>query len=287
VKNSNKDIDEDLIKDTANNIATQGKYKDYAEALKEAAKDIQQYFDELKLYGYLERVRSFKWDEEKLGAYRDDDEAINKRIWLIEKTGNLFTGKKIDYGWKRKEGEYSFAEIGRDSDALYKKYILNSSTHEIQQQSHCMRKDTNVEQMLLSVHYASIMGDDYHRELMVGGIHFTFRDFQILEVLDANFKDESKDARRLLTKAQEMELNGDEKTFLNIWDLSGYYRAFINGNEHRIYCLTKEFVKALGDKVTSFNKHLIQIGINKRVTSFSDPTFVKEEINDVISKINK
>ena len=40
VKNSNKDIDEDLIKDTANNIATQGKYKDYAEALKEAAKDI-------------------------------------------------------------------------------------------------------------------------------------------------------------------------------------------------------------------------------------------------------
>ena len=75
VKNSNANIDERLIRETASKIKQAGKYVEYAEALERAEFDIVQYFEQLDLYKYLKAVREFKLDEllSKLASLKDEE----------------------------------------------------------------------------------------------------------------------------------------------------------------------------------------------------------------------
>ena len=62
VKNSDKQIDINLIKDTAKHIAKDSEYKIYQEKIKSAEYDVTQYFEQLDLYKYLTAVREFDFD---------------------------------------------------------------------------------------------------------------------------------------------------------------------------------------------------------------------------------
>ena len=82
VKNGNATINESLIRETAKQIANTGKYNKYARNLGKAANDIVEYFNELELYRYLEKMRKFDWNEAELGELtsKDKNEILRKRI---------------------------------------------------------------------------------------------------------------------------------------------------------------------------------------------------------------
>ena len=71
VKNSDKQIDINLINETAKHIAQDSDYKIYQEKIKYAEQNIAQYFEQLNLYTYLTDIRSFDFDAMFATAEKD------------------------------------------------------------------------------------------------------------------------------------------------------------------------------------------------------------------------
>ena len=283
VKNSNKGIDEYLIQDTANAIAKQEKYKDYAQALKEAAKDITQYFDELKLYGYLERVRSFKWDEEKLGAYRDDKTTIYDRATLIGKIYDLFTDVRIDFKW----GDESYKQC----------YFIEVSTtktpYRIPYRIYCinLNKNTMTDAHVflgtaLSAHkiisYQAYSSEQHYIELL--GNKFIEQDLKPLLYIIEHFPLDEHDSRTLLRKAESMSLNDDEMNFLDIWNVNRYMAACCEEGTHILYSRKELFYKKLREILSRLQNRLNPS--KKRFSGWTMGQMYESAISEVIDKFS-
>ena len=108
VKHSDQHVNAQLIQDTATLIAKNTKYSKCTTQLNNAVHDITEYFNELELYGYLERAKStlINWRGQKYmkyvfssnntGYFEETIRNTQDRINDVKSLSNLFNNAKID-----------------------------------------------------------------------------------------------------------------------------------------------------------------------------------------------
>ncbi len=231
VKYSEQQIDEQLIKDTAELIAKQDKYSEYKTQLSNAVHDITEYFNELELYEYLERMRKCKWNEKELGTFNKEEEfKTDKRKTAIESMENLFTEMKV---MTRNIKEIDAENKNWTNIRVIKPEPDRRFTFEGKQYT---QKQYRVKRLYEINHYIyavyDMRGDpDYDREkvtkivnaywnpsMTIHGVSFDYIELYFLESIgwDVGMGPKSN-AIKVLHKAETNEITDDETQFLDIW----------------------------------------------------------------------
>ena len=225
VKNSDAEINSTMIGKAAQKILAKDKYKEYKSELTNAVHDITQYFDELDLYSYLKKIRNLNlkpqnienthdliqlsslFESHKIEKLDDGDNWYDQVVLIPTKANDECV---YYYTWKgRNVDRYKDA----DTEHRYEDYNLPKGFIEASQEAllSYIPKEYQPEGQLFEATYKNgeLTARDSLMVGVLGNIFCSVRELEVVEVVQAIYK-----------KAQNDALNDDEKTFLDLYNLS-------------------------------------------------------------------
>ncbi|MBQ9335075.1 MAG: hypothetical protein IJS10_00830 [Alphaproteobacteria bacterium] len=288
VKHSDQKIDAALINATAERIAKQDKYKKYTAQLNNAVHDITEYFNELELYGYLEKTRAIKWEDTKLPSnynvkieeyalkkiglkHKEDKTIIDDKIDAIYRLESLFNSYRIGSGIavnivkETIEGIRGVAihETESETKELGIQYKINLDNTISENRSHLNLQTTYINSYLQMCKF----GDTGFGKNKIG-----YADWQLMKAIRDAHKDKAK-IDQLLQKAGNMQLEEDEIDILDMYTINRYMNALDDAAYETIFYSTDLIL--YNDMMRLERKLITRFGIDR-----SDPKIYKKEYDN-------
>ena len=222
VKNSDAEINSTMIEKAAQKILAKDKYKEYKSELTNAVHDITQYFNELDLYSYLQKIRDLNLKPQNIENTHDllqlsslfeshiikelaaDDTSYDK-VMLIPKNKS---DEKVLY--KTHKGVN--CDDYKMSDTVERSIRYRIPDDFLEPDLFCKKRQEQIQKgKYVNSEYKN--GRLTERDsLMLSALRSIFdpvRDLNVMEVVQAIYK-----------KAQDDTLSEEEKTFLDLYNLS-------------------------------------------------------------------
>ena len=272
VKHSDQQVNAQLIEDTATLIEKQDKYNKYKAQLNNAVHDITEYFNELELYGYLERARECKWNENELGTFDTEEEfKTDKRKTAIETMENLFTEMKV---MTRRIQDIDVEDKNLTNIRVIKPEPDRIFTFEGKQYTQKQYREKRVYKIIQYNHSVHDMKGDpeydreevtaftnkyWHPSITIHGVSFDYIELYFLESIGWKVGMNTKsNAIKVLHKAETNELTEDETQFLDIWstnnilhDVDFYQGCYIYNTPEQVW---KDIKRRISKIVNQYNK---------------------------------
>ena len=219
VKNSTKDINFELINDTANIISTHPHYAKYAKKLRNSALSLKYYFDELDLYKYLKRIREcISFD------------ITNFTQNSIEQLKNLFEDETVelatpDYSWYTAQIEIKPTKPKLENrkhsmtEPIRTKYCIIIP----QQEEKEVRKYKEYNLPFYDID--SQQKDE--TEIMMNYTRLWF-------IKECRLPEITEIVTHIMKNARERKLGKEEVKFLELWKIA-YYKEQLLGNDATIH----------------------------------------------------
>ena len=288
VKHSEQQINAQLIKDTAELIAKQAQYSKYTIQLSNAVYDITEYFNELELYGYLEKTRAIKWDDSEFEKEKPSTVQVKTtKAQTIKTMRNLFakiaiqvtSGTKKD--GKDDEDKVDIFEVMKSSAAGTRVYEIDLRNHYIDTRIANGRfyDERDVAYLIMYGNPNSHQGKIFYEQA------FLEYDLCVLYKLRTQL-DSGKIPLTLLTQAQETGLSADEKTYLDMWNIKMFLLACGFNKENIMYDRENMFWVTLRKMLSDLEDQLLPIGTEIPGNKELSDLYV-DKINEILKKIKK
>ena len=288
VKHSDQPIDAELIKDTATLIEKQDKYNKYTTQLNNAVHDITEYFNELELYGYLEKTRAIKWDDSKFEKGKQSTEQVKTtKADSIRRMQDLFknieiyvkSGKKKDNN--ADEDKVDISEVVKGTNQSTRLYDIDLRNYFIgtQIENGRLYDEHNV------VYSRAYLDPDSDYGKVFYGHPFFGNDLHIMIKIRTCLLSESI-PEMLLTKAQETGLTTDEKTYLDMWNIKMFLLACGFNAGNIMYDREHMFWESMREMLSDLENQLLPTGtVIPADKTLSD--LYRDKIGKILKKIKE
>ena len=287
VKHSEQQIDEQLIKNTAELIAKQDKYSEYKTQLANAIYDLQHYFNELELYGYLEKTRAIKWDDSKFEKGKRSTEQENttkadsiRRMQALFKNLTTYVQPGMKGDDNIDEDKVDIFEADPKTLEGQRQYTIDLPKNRIN--TEIAGGDTYNEINL--VYSRAFLQKNSKEGFMIFQQLFLGYDLHVLYKLRRQFIE--KIPLTLLTQAQETGLSADEKTYLDMWNIKMFLLACGFNEENIMYDRKNMFWVTLRKMLSDLEDQLLPVGTvipgNKELSDLYE-----DKIDEILKKIKE